>query len=360
MAYRSDNIDLELSGIAEEALAWHTRLASPEASEEDWAAHADWLAADPAHLDEFISIQEVFERAQVTAPAVQDHYAQGQAAGTPIARPARSADAKSGFLAGLFDFSFVRARPALAGGFAFALLALVIAGTFGVKYLGGPEMTRYATLTGEVRQITLPDGSTADLDTNSELFVAYSGDTRLTKLTHGRAVFDVRHDPQKPFIVEANDRDIRVLGTKFEVSSLNDQLSVAVARGLVGVSADKAVLSTTGSQVPAGEKLVFSAKSSTPQREMIDPKNVGTWTDHRLTFNQAPLSVVVSEINRYFPGNPFRVEGSDLAAMPFTGSLYIDDEDVIARNLSSFMSLSYRHDGDSFVLKRTEPGKTEN
>ena len=69
---------------------------------------------------------------------------------------------------------------------------------------------------------------------------------------------------------------------------------------------------------------------------------------------------MVKEVNRYFPGNPFRVETSDLEEMPFTGSLYIDDEDVVARNLSSFMSLSYRRDGESFILEHSEPGKPDN
>jgi len=353
MAYRSDNINAELSGVAEEALAWHTRLMSGEATEDDWASHAEWLAADPVHMDEFIAIQETFERVDAAAPAVRAHYAEAPATGV------KPAESRPGFFAGLFDFSFVRNRPALAGGFAFAVIALVIVGTLGVQFFSAPQMTRYATLTGEVRHITLPDGSTADLDTNSELLVAYADDTRFTELTHGRAIFDVEHNPKRPFIVQADGRDIRVLGTKFEVSALDDGLSVAVARGLVGVSSDKA-RTTSGAQVPAGEKLIFTANSITPKREKIDPQHVGTWADRRLTFDEAPLSEVVKEVNRYFPGNPFQVETTDLAEMPFTGSLYIDDEDVVARNLSSFMSLSYRRDGDSFILKHSEPGKPDN
>jgi transmembrane sensor len=344
---------MELSGVAEEALAWHTRLNSGEATEDDWAQHADWLAADPVHMDEFIAIQDAFERVDAVAPAVRAHYAEA-----PVAR-VKPTESRSGFLAGLLDFSFVRNRPALAGGFAFAVIALVIVGTLGVRFLSAPQMTRYATLTGEVRHITLPDGSTADLDTNSELLVAYADDTRFTELTHGRAVFDVEHNPKRPFIVQADGRDIRVLGTKFEVSALNDSLSVAVARGLVGISSDKAHTSS-GEQVPAGEKLTYTTSSSTPQREKIDPQHVGTWADRRLTFDRAPLAEVVKEVNRYFPGNPFRVETADLETMPFTGSLYIDDEDVVARNLSSFMSLSYRRDGNSFILEHSEPGKPDN
>jgi len=353
MAYGSEDTDVELSAVTEEALAWHTRLTSGEATETDWAKHAEWLAADPVHMDEFIAIQEAFERVDAAAPAVVTHYAKFPDSS------AKSINTKTGFLAGLLDWSFIRARPALAGGFAFAVIALVIAGTLGVKYLSGPDMVRYATLTGEVRHVTMPDGSTADLDTDTELFVAFSDNERLTKLAHGRAIFDVEHNPQRPFVVQANGRDVKVLGTKFEVAAREDRLSVAVVRGLVGVTADKTT-STTATQVPAGEKLVFSASASAPRREMIDPQDVGTWTDRRLTFDEAPLSDVVVEINRYFPGNPFRVEGSDLAAMRFTGSLYLDDEDAIAHNLSSFMSLSYRRDGDNFVMQRSVPGKTDN
>ena len=342
MAHQTD--DIALPSASEEALAWYLRLSSEQATEKDWDAHTQWLAANPAHLEEFTAVQATFDRIDAVGREIGTKYQDARSSAIETSRGAATPRSLG------LGWALIRRRPFIAAGLVTAVLAVFIVGGLSLKLTMAPDITRIATAIGEVRQVTLPDGSQANLDTDTALLVAYTGNQRSTELLRGRAVFDVRHDADHPFIVKAADHVIQVLGTKFEVASRDNRLAVAVARGLVGVTSGKE--SASAAQLGVGEKLVFSGGAAMPVKERVDPENIGSWTERRLIFDSAPLDHVLGEINRYFAGAPFHLADDTLAALQFTGSIYVDDEENIARNLSSFMSLTYERDDEGFALKR--------
>ncbi len=75
-----------------------------------------------------------------------------------------------------------------------------------------------------VFSMVLSDGTHVSLSPDSELRypVSFDGDTREVSL-NGEAHFEVTHDPGKPFIVNAGDKKITVLGTSFVVSVYKDE-----------------------------------------------------------------------------------------------------------------------------------------
>jgi transmembrane sensor len=86
--------------------------------------------------------------------------------------------------------------------------------------------------------VKLPDGSTALLNENSELTFTESFGTANREVTLiGEALFDVKHDAGKPFIVHTGKVNTEVLGTSFNVKaySTQQQVTVTVVRGLVRV-----------------------------------------------------------------------------------------------------------------------------
>lgn len=345
----TDNLDLP--DVTQTALDWHLRLTSGAASDADWAAFAVWLGADEAHAQAFGAVEAVLDRVDAVSEQVRIRYA------TELPSKDRTPEAAPNSRPRLLDWLSVGRRPFVAAAIAASLLLVV--GGVGVMEMTASNMIRYATATGEVRQVTLPDGSTADLDTDTVLEVAYSKGERDTTLLKGRAIFDVRHNPSRPFTVAADGREVKVLGTRFEVSAIDDDVSVSVARGSVGVSS-KVDAAPAPVVLAPGDRLVFAANTSVPRREKVNLSDFGTWAQHRLTYSDTPLSRVLADVNRYFPGTPFRVDSKDLAALPFTGSLYVDDGETMARNLSSFMSLTYRRDGNSYVLEPKAPDAAKN
>ena len=80
------------------------------------------------------------------------------------------------------------------------------------------ELVEYYVPRGEQKQITLPDGTTAYLNSGTLLVYPqkFTGDIRSVYLI-GEANFDVKKDKQHPFIVKTNHLKVKVLGTKFNV-----------------------------------------------------------------------------------------------------------------------------------------------
>lgn len=96
-----------------------------------------------------------------------------------------------------------------------------------IMFLGGWHLSSYnntpvkevtlITSQGSVGDHTLPDGSRVRLNGNSSLtyFGDLKGKERVVRL-EGEGYFDVQHDASKPFIVQMNNIDVKVLGTSFD------------------------------------------------------------------------------------------------------------------------------------------------
>jgi transmembrane sensor len=79
------------------------------------------------------------------------------------------------------------------------------------------------------RQDTLPDGSTAYLNKKTELQYEYNPreKTRKVKLS-GEAYFSVKHEEEKPFIIEADEILVRDIGTEFNLKAYPDKDTIEI------------------------------------------------------------------------------------------------------------------------------------
>ncbi|MDR2274289.1 MAG: DUF4974 domain-containing protein [Sphingobacterium sp.] len=82
----------------------------------------------------------------------------------------------------------------------------------------------YQTNKGEKKTFELNDGSTVTLNSASRLELSsdFNGELRLVRLS-GEGYFQVAKNKEKPFMVQASDFDIKVLGTTFNVKSYPDE-----------------------------------------------------------------------------------------------------------------------------------------
>jgi ferric-dicitrate binding protein FerR (iron transport regulator) len=90
-----------------------------------------------------------------------------------------------------------------------------------------PILVTVKTSPGNVRVITLPDGSTVWLNKGSTITYPekFTEDERTIKLS-GEAYFIVKHDASKPFRVVTGNTEIVDLGTEFDVSNYANSNSV--------------------------------------------------------------------------------------------------------------------------------------
>lgn len=189
-----------------------------------------------------------------------------------------------------------------------ACLVLIAVG-IGMTRSASPE---YRTQIAEVRELILPDGSQLTLGAKSEIAkLAFSSGARRVQMGVGEAFFSVAKNPARPFFVQAGGTLIRVVGTKFNVKYDGDQVKVSVLEGMVQVirptGAAESVTSATGQPhvtLTAGQQTVVleTEPGFTARVAPIQGAAPGDWREGRLSYEDAPLSEVIADANRYRSG----------------------------------------------------------
>lgn len=208
----------------------------------------------------------------------------------------------------------------VAGGLALALatcLALVLVPGL-LVWLAADHMTG----TAELRQIRLEDGTSVTLGADSALDVAFEPDSRRVRLLSGVAFFDVTRDETRPFVVEANGSQTRVLGTSFEVGSSGGETVVAVASGQVRVIPE-ARDGAAPLDLATGDWSRLS-DHGVVQRGRVPATGIATWRKGLLTANEESVAGIAEDIGRYYPG-VILVVGPGLARQRVSGVYSAED-----------------------------------
>lgn len=301
--------------VRDQAIAWLVRVESDAATADDWMALEAWLAQSPAHRD-------AFDEIEVLGSALADE--------REAVLEGLESDAAD---PGVVDLTARRAkrlapdRRAWIGAAAAAVLAVAV----GVGVLGQPRTQLYETSRGEVRTVRLEDGSTLRLNGASTVRVRFERGARRVYMDGAEAAFDVAHDSRRPFVIEAADRRIQVLGTAFNVRDDDRTVTVTVSRGVVVVGPLKG---PAQARLTAGRELVHRVGGASTVRP-AEPNSAFAWTSGRLVCRDRRLADIVADLNRRLP-TPVTVEGP-AANLRFTGVLVVDDETAVLRALEAYL-----------------------
>jgi len=186
------------------------------------------------------------------------------------------------------------------------------------------EPSVYRTGVGERRTVRLPDGSNVTLNTNTRMVIAFSEGRRLIHLSRGQALFEVAHDANRPFTVEAADRQVTALGTIFEVRVDPGRVNVVLFRGRVvvdrvpdapGSSVDEARITPT--ILKPGQQ--FDVELGAPQKVVaVDMDRQLLWRNGFVEFDDETLGHAVAEMNRY-ASKPIVLNNDGVAALHVSG-----------------------------------------
>lgn len=318
----------------EDAAAWVVRLEAGDLGDAEAVSFDAWLTASPENGAAFDAALAVSQTYAHEAGQVDRALAFRRARSAPVDR--RTA---LGFGVGGFGVGGLGAVAAA------AVLAVVVA-----PQLAGPQTESYATAKGERRTVALADGSTIEMNGGAALSVTLGRQGREVVLHKGQALFDVAHAPQRPFDILAGDRQIRVVGTRFDVRRLEGRLSVTVARGAVEVH-PAANTSGRAYRLRPGQKLDHIEGADQTRVAAADPAEVLAWRTGRLVYRDQPLSVVVADLNQQF-ATPIRVADPALAATTFSGVLILDDQDAVIRRLALLVPIRTVRSDAEVVLRR--------
>ena len=178
-----------------------------------------------------------------------------------------------------------------------AVLLLVAGGFWWLNNAATPENWVEIQTNDATQEVTLPDGSSISLNKNTtfayrENFADHA--ERIVKM-NGEAFFDVTKNT-KPFIIQTDYADVRVLGTSFNVKSDTDDTQVTVKSGKVQVT-DKA--KTQKAILQKGQKAIAD-KSGKVRKSTPKTLNDLAWKTRKLDFDATPLKDVVSDLEKYF------------------------------------------------------------
>lgn len=179
-----------------------------------------------------------------------------------------------------------------------AIAALAVPGW---QLLNKPAEEIYATAVGGFQHVPLADGSRVDINTDTRLEIALAPTERHVSLDRGEAFFSVAHDRSRSFVVEAGDFRVTAVGTAFSVRRDGDRVVVAVTEGRVrvdrreGAGTEPILFVSAGQRIVATPALPIAVQAMAPALLEQDM----SWRDGMLTFEEAPLSDVAAEFNRY-------------------------------------------------------------
>lgn len=325
-----------IDSILQTAADWFARLRD-DADLDAWTDFQTWLEADPSH-------RLAYEEVEALWLDLEDPAAEALLASAP-ATPSSPADTEA-----LEPRSTVTAfrprsrRPApwlIAGG---AIAASIAALLLAPRWLPSAP-TDYVTTKGEIRAVTLADGSRLTLGADTRVSVTMRAGRRDVILADGQAAFDVVHKPGSPFVVALGDQRVRVIGTEFNISRHEGRTAITVRRGVV------AVAQASGGEVrlTRGQQVLHTEGTNVQEVRGADPDAVFAWRSGRLIYNNAPLADVVADFNRY-GGAPIRIDPS-AANVKVSGVFLVDGQRAMVERLAQFSGVAVVTRPNEIVLK---------
>lgn len=309
---------------------WVVRLGRPGVPRATQAAFERWLSADLANLADYEAAKGLLRETQSLRAELL-----GELNLIPPAPTARKRQTSAGWT-----------PVALAGGLVAAVLAVAIAPTLVHRFqdpLTGA--TTYTTVVGEIRDVTLADGSVVTLDTATTLRAKVDGRVRRLALDKGAAYFAVAHDKAHPFQVALADRQVVVTGTHFATSLRDGRAKVELLEGSVEVRQPR--VSTEPVRLTPGDQVSYQAGGAVRHEVRIDPATAVAWRQRRLIFQDAALSEVLAELGRYTDAR-IRLADPALGRQRVTAMLPLDGRDTVISRAAKVLPVT---------LSRTAPGE---
>lgn len=321
--------------VRDQAIAWLMRVESDAATEGDWLALEHWLAASPEHRAAYDGLELMSGSFEAFADEIVPLLADDAGTEGVVDLAARRAP--------------VRAAPSRRTMFAgaAAAIAAVLVGVVGVSLFSRPATTLYETGRGQPRTITLADGSTMSLNGGSRVRVRLERNARRVFMDDAEASFDVAHDASRPFLIDAGDRQVRVVGTEFNVRNTPDRLTVTVRRGIVQVGPRRSA--GAARRLTAGQQLTHVPGTAQSQVRAVEAGEAFAWKSGRLVCRDRRLEDIVTDLNRQMTV-PITVEGA-ARDLRFSGVLLTGDEDAVVRALRAYLPIRATREGDTIRLE---------
>lgn len=197
----------------------------------------------------------------------------------------------------------------------------------------------------QVRTETLPDGSLVTLNKNAhfEYPKNFSGDTRKVLLV-GEAFFNISPNKEKPFIIDANGVQVKVVGTSFNVKTNAQKTEVIVETGIVEVSKNENSI-----RLKPQEKAIVNASGSALKQNASD-RLYNYYRSNEFECINIPLWRVVEALNEAY-GSQIVIDNPNIKDLRFRTNLINQSLDDNLLIIAETLDIQIEKNGNKILLK---------
>jgi len=309
--------DQDRNALIAQASEWLARLDAGRAVPEDFEA---WRDADPRRAAAFAEVAAAWSKLDALRDA------------EPRRRPAATR------------------RAWLSGGLALA------AGLAGAAYLGRDQLLRARTVTGvgERRTLALPDGSSVELNTDTEVDWRFDRQRRRLWLERGEVALTIAHDALRPFELFTREGLARLASGQFNARLRPAGLDLIVLAGRAAIKtpsgeAQAAVEAATDARQALAISPAGVAVAAAPE---VEVQNVQAWRRGEIVFEGQRLAEAVEEYNRYLT-RKLVVEDPKVGALRLGGRFLTDNPETFLDALHTTFGLRIITDDPSRILLKS-------
>ncbi len=197
-------------------------------------------------------------------------------------------------------------------------------------------------------QHKLPDGTTAFLNRKSTISYSYRPSEKARRVTlKGEAFFEIKHQDEQSFVIEAEDVLVKDIGTSFNVKAFpdSDTVEVAVQTGEVQIY----TLSDVGLHLNAGEAGIYNRRLHEFSRLVKADTNVLAYKTGILSFNNTYLKVVIESINEVYDSK-IKLDNTALNTCRLTANFHGDSLDTIVEIIAETLKLTVTRKNNEIIL----------
>lgn len=200
--------------------------------------------------------------------------------------------------------------------------------------------------TQQVLNDTLPDASVITLNKNTSLTYPekFKGNTRTVTLK-GEAFFSVTPDKQKPFIIDVNNLQVKVVGTSFNIKATGAVTEVVVETGIVQVIKDSRLI-----ELRAGEKVVLTQEAASWVKEKASDKLYNYYRTKEFVCDNTPLWKLVEVLNEAY-GSNIVISNNAIRNLPITTTFNNESLDQVLLIISETLGIKVTGKDNNRVLQ---------
>lgn len=226
-----------------------------------------------------------------------------------------------------------------------AAVVFIVSASFLAKSLLYSPPEQLSITAQEQSEFTLPDGSVVTLKKGATLKYPEEFEDERRVTFEGEAFFDVVSNPQKPFIINADDTETMVLGTSFNLKTATSHtgFELVLVEGKVSFSTpNEKVVLTPGQRVALGPNGLLEKTENTN-------RNFQAWQTGTLVFENAKMSDVFQDIGNAYNVR-FEMENAAFASCTLTARYDQEDLDSILNTLEILFNTSFNKQQETILV----------